>query len=515
MRISGVVERLKARARPTDHAVRLDSRDDAPWEHPFLTGENISSFRVYSESVWQRALADHSSRVEDLDIGFAVNIAQNMYKWARMAGRGGARATLYLHPFDDYPMSLPAWEHSDDEFESIDAARSLLSEVEPDVPVRRVAIDSPAFRNGLEFLEGGDPWSVPSRAVRRLVVRHPSIRWEVFARHPLFMSYFDWAAALAEHDVLCATSNPFAAYASGRPYAVCSIGADLQFECGRGDDYGRALLSSFNSARHLFISNPHSLGHSRRLGLTNGLYVPYPMDTDRYSPGKGRSRDEWVRNHGDGVFVLSTARLDDDVKGNASSMLDVFGAVASSIPDVRFVLIAWGTDVDPLKARLTECGLLDRVILLKPAGKMRLLDYYRSCDIVIDQFRYGYFGATMLEAASTGRPVVMKLHGDQYGALYAGDGPPVVHAGSTDEVVSAVLALARSRDLRESAGAAMRSWVVRNHGEEKSTRLLLSLLGMVAESRHRVPEEDLNPLLTELSEEEVRYHRSRLVEVPL
>lgn len=492
----------------------LDSRDDAPWEHPFLTKENITLFRDYSESVWQRALTDYASRVEDLDIGFAVNIAQNMYKWARMAKRGGARATLYLHPFDDYPMSLPAWEHSDDEFESVDAARGLLQEVAYDVPVRKVEIDSPAFRNGFNFLEADAPWSVPSRAVRKLVARHSSIRWEVFARNPLFMSYFDWAAALAEHDVLYVASSPFAAYASGRPYAVVSVGADLQFECGRGDDYGRALLSSFNSARFLFISNPHSLGHSRRLDLTNGLYVPYPMDTNHYSPGKGRSRNEWVQNYGDGVFVLSTARLDDEVKGNVSSMLDVFGTVAALDPDVRFVLVAWGADVDLLRARLADRRLVDRVILLKPAGKMRLLDYYRSCDVVIDQFRYGYFGASMLEAASTGRPVIMKLHGDQYRALYSGDGPPVVHVGSTNEVVRAVLLLARSRELRESMGDALRSWVVRNHGEEKSTRLLLSLLGMVAESRYRAPGENLNPLLTELSEEEVRYHRSRLVEVP-
>lgn len=515
MRFSSAIERIKARIHPNNHVMRLDSRDDAPWEHPFLTGENITLFRGYSEYVWQRALANHGSRVEDLDIGFVVNIAQNMYKWAGMAKRGGARSTLYLHPFDDFPMSLPAWEHSDAEFESIDAAKLLLPKVDSDVPVRRLVIDSPTFRNGLEFLDGDNPWSTSSRTIRRLVGRNPSIRWEVFARHPQFTSYFDWAVALAEHDVLFAASNPFAAYASGRPYVVFSVGADLQFDCGRGDAYGRALLSSFNSARHLFISNPHSLGHSRRLGLTNGLYVPYPMDTDRYSPGECRSRNEWVRNYGDGVFVLSTARLDEDVKGNAASMLEVFSEVAASNADVRFLLVAWGADVSLLRAKLAERSLVDRVILLKPAGKMRLLDYYRSCDIVIDQFRYGYFGATMLEAASAGCPVIMKLHGDQYDSLYAGDGPPVVNASSTDQVVSAVLSLAQSRELRESTGDAMRRWVVRNHGEEKSTRLMLSLLGMVASSRHRAPEEDLNPLLMELSEEEVRYHRSRLVEVPI
>ena len=56
-----------------------------------------------------------------------------------------------------------------------------------------------------------------------------------------------------------------------------------------------------------------------------------------------------------------------------------------------------------------------------PVGKHQLIDYYRSCDIVLDHFVYGYYGTTALEAAGIGKPVVMKLRADQDAALYRGD----------------------------------------------------------------------------------------------
>lgn len=93
-----------------------------------------------------------------------------------------------------------------------------------------------------------------------------------------------------------------------------------------------------------------------------------------------------------------------------------------------------------------------QVLLLPPVGKLRLIDYYRSCDIVLDQFVYGYYGATALEAASIGKPVVMKLNANQYDALYKGDVMPVFNASSPDEAVSALQTLINQPSLRREPG---------------------------------------------------------------
>lgn len=78
-----------------------------PWLHPFLTASNISRFREYSESVWAYAL-DYSSRnPQPLNCAFAVNMAQNMYKWASLAAKYGATPTLFLHAMDTFPISMP------------------------------------------------------------------------------------------------------------------------------------------------------------------------------------------------------------------------------------------------------------------------------------------------------------------------------------------------------------------------------------------------------------------------
>ncbi len=487
------------------------SFDPEPWNHPFLKRGNIEAFRRYSEGVWDFALSyarEHPP--EALNCAFSVNMAQNMYNWARLAQEAGARACLFTHIGDETALSSPEWEEFDGEYPDPMDREGFLAHrggsIEVSVPHRRPPLDLLDLVGAhYRFVQG------ERQPLLRLLAELPEVRHEALLAHGGHSPYLQWARELSEFDVVYTASLPFAAYASGRPYCVFAVGGDLQFDCGLYNSYGDAMILAFNAARFLTVSNPHALGHSRRLGLTNGVYLPYPMDTDRMSPGNGESRARWEAEYGPGVYVLSSCRLDRAVKGQSDEFFDALCSLLHRNPDLHIVFLAWGNDVGVLKRRIETHDLSRQLILLNPVGKRRLLDYYRSCDFVLDHFVYGYYGTTGLEAACVGRAVVMKLREQQYAPLYAGDVAPVENAETTEQIMACIERLAADAEYRSKRGEMMREWAVRTHGKERCVPLMMALLRLAAD-RVALPSSLQNPLANPLADDEVEYHKSCMKE---
>lgn len=504
----------------------LASIDSTPWAHPFLTTDRIERFRRYSDEVQAFALAHRAQHPRQLNAAFAVNMAQNMYKWAKLANKYGADGTLYLNPQDTAAISRPEWEEFEGTYPDIFDGPGFLR-AHPELTARTPCVEAP--NSGSDFLTAYHPapalsqWQQGVKSVAAAIApefgfslfrsdaavalqrRAPTVRHRPLLTLDGMYPYYSWAELLSHHEVTYIASSPFPAYASGKPYCIFSVGGDLQIDCGRPDDWGQAMRLAFGSARFIFASNPHTLGHCRRLGFSNAAYLPYPMDSDEYCPGEGRARGDWIRQFGGEVFVLATARIDSGVKGQTSDMQEALFNVVEQRPSVRFLFLSWGKDAEELKARAAARGLHDRVLLLEPAGKKRLIDYYRSCDVVLDQFVYGYYGATALEAAAIGKPVVMKLRADHYAPLYRGDVSPVEQAGTPEEVQATLLALIDSAGRRAERGRDMRAWLVRNHGEQKAAPLMLAMLQLAADGV-RLPRGLDNPLTDPLSADERAYH---------
>jgi glycosyltransferase involved in cell wall biosynthesis len=483
------------------------SIDDMPWRHPFLTRGNIASFREYSERVWEFAREYEGNRKSyPLRIAFSVNMNQNMHKWAMLAQKYGVQATLFLNPMERSAIMAPEWELYDGEYPNIQDGEGFQRKarnIRLEVPCRKVMMDGSALISSYERFLRGDR----STFIRILGCAR-EIRPETLISYQGFYPYYEWARAFEPFDVIYGMDPIGAAYASGKPYCVSPYGGDLMYVCGRADDTGMIAHLGYNAARFLMASNPHTLAQCRRLGLTNAVYLPYPMDDHRYSPDEGKARREWEQKWGKGVYVLMTSRIDSKWKGQDARFLDALLDVARKRPAVRFVFLGWGNQLEELKDKIGANGIGDQFIVLNPAGKMLLLDYYRSSDIILDHFLMGYYGSTALEAAAVGKPVIMKLRGEHYAPLYKGDVMPALHADTPEEIARHILRLADDRDLRRGSGVAMREWLVRNHGEEKTVPLLLSLLRMTAD-RVPLPEEIQagNPLLAEESGKEKHYHQ--------
>lgn len=530
-----ILRRTKG-GRPTSNPPQQEfaSVDMSPWAHPYLTSDYIRRFRAYSENVWSFAKAHQKSNPYTLDCAFAVNMAQNMYKWAKLAREHGAISTLYINPQDKSAISRPEWEEFDGEYSDILDGEGFLVE-NPNIstslefvsapndgselwaayhPIRRPAL-SGQLRDKIGNVVGmmSPQWQrvilSDLKLLSKLYKRSPTVRHTPLLDLNGAYPYFRWAEMLAQHDVTYIASTPFPAYASGKPYCISPVGGDLQFDCGRSDDHGRGMRLAFENAKFITMSNPHILAHCRRFGLTNAVYLPYVMDSKRYCPGEGEARKEWIARFGGDVFVLTTSRIDRGVKGHSDAFFEMLVQVANERPDVRFIFLGWGSNAEDFRARVAALGLQSRLIMLPPVGKARLIDYYRSCDVVLDQFVYGYYGATALEAASIGKPVVMKLRAEQYAPLYRGDVAPVLNAETPEEIRQKLLELIDSPNRRETVGRKLREWLVRNHGEENTVPLMLALLQLAAD-KVQLPTGLDNPLTDPLSDEERQYHESCL-----
>ena len=487
-----------------------DSLDLHPWNHPFLNRDNLVKVREFSEEVWTLAESYLNSSQRMPKAAFCVNMAQNMYNWARLARRHGAEVTLFTHPQDGTAISKPEWEEFEGEWPDIFDGEGFLN-ANPGIELEAECIAPPNC--GKELLTGYDAFLKGDRAgLLKLVTAYEGIRLEPFFAYEGAYPYWEWTKLLNAFEVIYIASVPIAAYLSGRPYCAVPVGGDLQFDCGRADGYGCLMSLAFAGARFLVAGNPHQLGNCRRLGLTNGMFLPYIIDTQKYSPAEGRARKEWNDRFGEGFYVLSTTRLDFSVKGVDYSIFDRLVEFIQKYQEVKFIFLRWGKDAERLSKKAKAQDLERNIIFLPTVGKRRLIDYYRSADCVLDQLIYGYYSATSLEAMATSKPVIMKIRQENYHPLYNGDVPPILNVKEPKDIVRHLEDLYHNPDYRRDLGENARRWLVKNHSDTLLTRRLLGLLALTAD-RVPLPSHLKNPLIEPLSSEERKYHRTCLVPV--
>ena len=302
------------------------------------------------------------------------------------------------------------------------------------------------------------------------------------------------------------------AYLSGRPYAATQMGGDLWFEAARDDELGRLQRAAFANAGCVFGSNPWTYSHARRYGFNNFIQLPLVLNETDYSPGPPIKRSEWQASSGGDFFVLSTARADDVYKGSKIG-ISGFAEFSRTAPGARLVFVAWGNNIDGLKETAQRLDILDRVIFVPVSGKRLLVEYLRSADCLLDQFHVGYYGATALEGAACGTPVIMRYEAAQYEALLEVGPPPFVNASNSSLVADALDFIARSSvDRRRELSATHRDWFIRAHSGKRWAGDYVAILGALALG-HRFSFNE-SPLAADLSPTEILYHSEQLATAP-
>jgi hypothetical protein len=488
--------------RPTD---AWHSWDATPWDHPWLTPENLRASRDFGRKL-VAGLPRHDAT--GMRYAFVGNLANNMALRALPLREAGFSIDIFLHPQDRDVMSQPGWELSSaclsGPVTNVDQLAGLGLAL-PDVPgVYSLPPDGGAALAAL-MVQAQDTPAREWRRLRQVYRQDDVLLW------PGYFAYLPVLEALRGYDALFAAQAPYLAYLSGRPYLTAQTGGDLWLDCSRNDAFGQLQRLSYARSGAILATNPWAFAHARRFGFRHVVYAPLIIDVERYAPGPRDLREQWAAQVGGDFFALTTARIDKTWKGSHIA-LEGFARFAARNPQARLVCVGWGASNDEQAGLLASLGLADRVVRLPVSGKMKVVEYLRASDCVIDQFAMGYYGATALEAMATGTPVIMRTLREQYDALCPTGAPPTCEAATPEEVAAALEAL-RDAGFRNTRGRECRAWVEKNHGVGTWADTYAVLLG--ASAHGDALDFRRSPLAAPLSTEERAYHRDMLARAPV
>ena len=460
-----------------------------------MSGDNIRQFAEFSKLQLSR-VQEHVERAKSQRkagrFAFVGNMANINYIRALPLRRRGLNVDLILHPQDDFLFAQPAWEEFDGEITELgDNPSKVLSEAK---------LPNWVYRHREAADWAGFPLNTIVATPKQILL------W------PEYMAFLPTLAALSHYDSLLVSQVPYLGFLSGRPYLYGQTGGDIWLEASRNDAFGILTRRAIGASSAVLVSNPITFAHARRYGLSNLLYVPWPLDEEVYCPGEADDiRAEWRSRVGGDFFVLTSMRMDRRWKG-AQHALDGFARFASRAPEARLVVLGWGEDLEFAKNQMAQLGLQERVIFLPAVGKKRLLRYLRAADLVIEQFVLGYYGASGLESMACGKPVIMRIEREQYEGLIDVGVPPVLHAEDGVDVERHLYNLYENRVSCRRIGERTREWFIKAQSSQRWFATYRLLLEAIAAG---VPLSFAgSPLRKPLSQEEEEYHADQRASAP-
>ena len=278
----------------------------------------------------------------------------------------------------------------------------------------------------------------------------------------------------------------------GAPDTVLSIGDDLDILPFRTDSlrirvYAQVLRRAQQRCRAVRYTMPPQQDSCRLLGLTNARFLPcaIPIDTAAYRPLSSAERAT-VRARlnlpADAFVVFQPSRQEwtcperpgSNHKGNDRFLRAFAQFVTTWGKEAWLIAVTKGRDVERSRSLAQELRIGDRIRWIPQQNKAGLRECLGASDVVADQFTYGFYGISALEAMAVGRPVL--AHVDRAALQAFGvEPPPVVSVYAEHDIYAALCHLAERRDQAEEIGAAARTWMIRHHGWEAVVERYLDL----------------------------------------
>jgi len=420
------------------------------------------------------------------------NLANNAYNIAKGLRRMGFGAEVGLDPDDVFPMSQPLWEDVDFEMPIGQFSGKSLD--------YWIALEKEKGYQRPDFVKyiGRPTWSVGRQMSTNLsaAISHPAQTLRSMRRsggsmlESLYtLTQMEKVTSLKEYDYVIAFGlGPSLAYLAGVPYSSIPYGGDLVFVPKFLDDRkwtmrARARLqrSAYQNSDNIFLYNDPTLPEIlRSLGITSWQNFSLPIDHEKYRPLPNQRLDdlldpkvaERARNK---IVMLMPSRVDFAVKGSDKA-LRAFARLAKARKDVFLIMMGWGVDLEKAKDMASELGIVENVHFHPhAASKPRLIRLINAVDIVLDQFGpTGAYGTTTIETLSCGKPLLINIDWQKMKSFFE-TRPPVMDAGTEDEILASMTALCNS-EKRESVGRSEREWVVSNHSAEKSLSKIVESL---------------------------------------
>lgn len=281
--------------------------------------------------------------------------------------------------------------------------------------------------------------------------------------------------------MVCGVSAVLLARLSGIPYVIWPHGEDIRQASGNywvpakdiKESLSRFVLTkvlanSFKKAAWIGTHDPQGVSFNRCNIPFAYRHLPLPMPTSVGAPDQCKNiirenlnRELNLTIESDKHVWLIPSRIDKYWK---KQQLFIKAILSHTISETSQIIISgWGKDCDEIRQSLTDKHF-KRIIFLKgPVSKPILYDFYRASDVVVDQFRSGTYGTTLIESASVGTPVLSYINNEYF--IKRGWMPPPVLNGKTEEDIKNILNGIYSGNIcPKFEGTKSRAWVEKIHG---------------------------------------------------
>lgn len=171
---------------------------------------------------------------------------------------------------------------------------------------------------------------------------------------------------------------------------------------------------------------------------------------------------------GNNKIILTVARLKrtEEYKGYYK-ILDVLPDIVKKIPEIKYILVGSGDDLENIQRYIEKKNLKKIVILTGYIPDNELPDYYNLCDIFIMPSKKEGFGIVFLEALACGKPVIAGNKDGSADVALGGDIGILIDPDNLEEIKKAIISVLKGEvDKKLFNGKYLRERVLKEYGFE-------------------------------------------------
>ncbi|MBA2526454.1 MAG: glycosyltransferase family 4 protein [Pyrinomonadaceae bacterium] len=182
-----------------------------------------------------------------------------------------------------------------------------------------------------------------------------------------------------------------------------------------------------------------------------------------------------------GTLLLSVGRLNNlEQQKGFDAVIESLPALALRIPDVQYIVIGSGTDLERHRQLARQLGVSQRVHFLGTVDEKKLRYYYQCCDVFVMPSAQEGFGFVYLEAMHYAKAVVAANSGGAPEVVQDGITGSLVQYGDKDQLAETLIDLCLDRNKRRRLGKAgyqrLQEEFTFPHFKQKLTEILMKEL---------------------------------------
>ncbi|MFN2512406.1 MAG: glycosyltransferase family 4 protein [Pyrinomonadaceae bacterium] len=156
-----------------------------------------------------------------------------------------------------------------------------------------------------------------------------------------------------------------------------------------------------------------------------------------------------------GIKLLSVGRLDStEQRKGFDTVIESLPAVIERVPDVQYLIVGGGSDLERHKQLASRVGVSDRVHFLGTVPEDLLHDCYKSCDVFVMPSAQEGFGFVYLEAMQYRKPIVAANRGGAPEVVQDGINGKLIDYGNKQQLAETLIDLCLDPDTRRKLGDA-------------------------------------------------------------